>query len=282
MQEDSRLVDDNEIALKIIEVCQESENGIQHDQLSQLLNAPEQKIVEILNYLIRADQITVQQAADNTPVYQYQDPERFRRFSGLNQEARHIYQLISDSQGNGLTKVDLKTRSKINTKVIDDILKDLKKRNLIKSEKALNKKNNVWILFELEPSTAVKGNVFYNKGEFDRDLADAVYDKILSYIENSTETKGSATKKEVSVYLRSTEYANMDLRDEDIQSIINILIYDDKIEKLDEHIYRVCDWGNTIKEDVINITPCGTCPLFNECREGSIISPEKCIYYLQW
>ena len=275
--------DDNQIAKKILEICRDSDAGVQHDQLSRLVNADEQKIVEILNQLIRAGFITVKQSADNLPIYQFQDPDKARRFSGLDRDSLAIYKLIEDAQTNGLTRNDIKSKSGMNPKALDNILSNLKKRNLIKSEKALNQKNrNVWILFELEPSISVRGNIFYNKGEFDQKFVDAIYEKIYSYIEGQMEKQSTVSKNEIAIFLRSTEFASADLRDEDIQSIINTLIYDDKIEELGPQTYRVCDWENAIKASVLTQTPCGTCPVFSECREGSIISPEKCIYFLQW
>ena len=29
-------------------------------------------------------------------------------------------------------------------------------------------------------------------------------------------------------------------------------------------------------------TPCGVCPVFNECREDGLISPQTCMYYDKW
>lgn len=29
-------------------------------------------------------------------------------------------------------------------------------------------------------------------------------------------------------------------------------------------------------------TPCGVCPVFNQCEEGNIISPATCIYMTKW
>lgn len=275
--------DDNQIAKKIVEICKESDSGVQHDQLARLVNTSEQKIVEILNQLIRAGFITVKQSADNLPIYQFQDPDKARRFSGLDRDSMAIYHLISDSDTNGLTRNDIKSKTGMNPKALDNVLNNLKKRNLIKSEKALNQKNrNVWILFELEPSISVKGNAFYKKGEFDADLVEAICKKIFSYIEGQMNKQQSVSKKEVAVFLRSTEFASLDLRDEDFQSLLNTLLYDDKIEEFKPQEYRVCDWENAIRPQVLTQTPCGTCPVFSECRQGSIISPEKCIYFLQW
>lgn len=28
--------------------------------------------------------------------------------------------------------------------------------------------------------------------------------------------------------------------------------------------------------------PCGTCPVFSECHDGGVISPQTCVYYDKW
>jgi len=281
--EASSLQDDNQIALRIIELCKEADDGIPHDVLSRSIQANEQKAIEILNQLIRGGYITVKQNEDGFPVYNYQDPERVRRFQNLDRDHMNIYEIIKQADSNGLSKNDIKSKSGMNPTQLNHVLNTLKKRNLIKSEKSVNQKNrNVWILFELEPSAAVRGNIFYNKGEFDKNFVDTIYEKVQNYIDRMTESQGSVGRKEIGHHLRSTEFASSDLKDEDIQKIIDILVFDDQIEELPSQSYKTCNWEHAVKPSVLTQTPCGTCPVFMECREGSIISPEKCIYFLDW
>jgi len=282
--EATNLQDDNQIALKIIELCKDADDGVPHDILSRSIQATEQKAIEILNQLIRAGYITVKQNTDGVPVYIYQDPERIRRFQGLDPDHMKIFELIKQADTNGLSKNDIKNKSSMNPTALNNVLKTLQKRNIIKSEKAINQKNrNVWILSELEPSAAVRGNIFYKKGEFDNEFVNAIYDKIYHYIDKMTESpQKCVTKREIYHFLRSTDFASADLKDEDISKIIDVLIFDDKVEEIQAQTYKTCNWNEAIVSSVLTQTPCGTCPIFMECREGSIISPEKCIYYLQW
>lgn len=283
MEIEEKKLDDNQIAIKIIELCKDSEGGIQHDHLSRSLEVPEERTVRVLNQLISRGFITVKANREGIPVYHYQDPEKAKKFAGLDRDSLNVYQLLNDASHNGLTKIEIKSKSGLNPSTITTILNTLKKRNLVKSEKAVNQKKNVWLLFELEASEAVKGNMFYNKGEFDLKLVEGIYDKVLRYIESEASKQGEVSKKEIAISLRSrADFANEDLKDEDIQSILNILIYDDKIEETGNQSYRICKWDTTVRSSVLTATPCGTCPVFNECKEGSIISPEKCIYYLDW
>ena len=278
----SNIQDDNQTALKIIEICKEADDGVPHDVLSRELQVAEQKVIEILNQLIRGQHITVKQSADGVPVYHFQDPDRVRRFAGLDRDHMAIYELVKQADANGLSKNDIKSKSGMNPTALNNILNALKKRNLIKSEKAVNQKNrNVWILFELEPSMAVRGNIFYNKGEFNQEFVDALYEKILNYIDAHSKNQ-VVGKKEIALNLRSSEFATADLKDEDIQRIVDILVFDDKIEEIPGQGYKSCEWEDAVKPSVLTLTPCGGCPVFLECREGSIIGPEKCIYFLKW
>lgn len=279
----TNLQDDNQIAMRIVELCRDSDEGVPHDILSRSIQATEQKAIEILNQLFRGGHITVKTNADGVPIYSYQDPDRIRRFQGLDRDHMDIYELIKQADTNGLSKNDIKNKSGKNPTVLNTVLKNLQKRNIIKSEKSINQKNrNVWILSELEPSVAVRGNIFYKKGEFNQEFVDAIYDKIYQYIVSMSEKQDCVTKREISHFLRSTDFASADLKDEDISRIIDVLVFDDKIEEIHGQKYKACDWNEAIIPSVLTQTPCGTCPVFMECREGSIISPEKCIYFLQW
>ena len=65
------------------------------------------------------------------------------------------------------------------------------------------------------------------------------------------------------------------------------MIYDDKIEEIltvnkVNPSYKISDWQKCMKTPVITQTPCGACPVFSECKDGGIISPQTCIYFNDW
>lgn len=76
---------------------------------------------------------------------------------------------------------------------------------------------------------------------------------------------------------------------EDIESILDTLVYDAKVEK---RVSVAISGGQTNKlyryiEPLANDTgfmrmPCSVCPVYNDCREGTAISPSKCSYFVQW
>ncbi len=104
---------------------------------------------------------------------------------------------------------------------------------------------------------------------------------------------------------------NTTLGEAEIQQIVDVLMYDGLIEpirvgrrkgwrvtrphKLDTTPYhqRLKEREAGILEGPLTLgpepisnalteAPCGRCPVFNLCEEGRTVSPENCIYFLQW
>lgn len=75
----------------------------------------------------------------------------------------------------------------------------------------------------------------------------------------------------------------MDISLEDIESILNVLVYDGKIEKIPgtSGHYRAINWSFPIKP-VLNEIPCGVCPVIRFCSDQGPITPAKCDYYQAW
>lgn len=71
---------------------------------------------------------------------------------------------------------------------------------------------------------------------------------------------------------------------QDIEPILNTLIYDGKIEKVsmksNENLYRSINL--IIDSNPIIRTPCGICPIFHDCHDEGIINPSTCIYINKW
>ena len=273
-----------DIARKIIELAKNSTEGLSDDELSRVINTtPEQKI-EILNQLIEYGYIKAEVAKSGALVYLYQDPEVVKRFIGLEPEDKTVYQIVADSKNTGVVSNSIRGKTGLSPQIITKILKKLEKKGLIKSVKSINAKNrNIWILSELDPSEDITGGIWYRNNEFDKDLIDALYNKTYNYIASQE----VVSKKEISVFLRSSGMMSSDIKDENIQSIVNIMIYDDKIEEIltvnkVNPSYKISDWQKCMKTPVITQTPCGTCPVFLECKDGGIISPQTCIYFNDW
>lgn len=100
---------------------------------------------------------------------------------------------------------------------------------------------------------------------------------------------------EMTAFIMETGLTNdkVTLTAPDVQQLLNLLIFDDKIEKVEggkETIsYRAL--RNALYDDpdeemreksVLTEMPCGRCPVFELCEEGGPVSPSSCVYFHDW
>lgn len=82
------------------------------------------------------------------------------------------------------------------------------------------------------------------------------------------------------------------MSDEDVESIIRTLVYDNRLEEVQgtiaamagittgRQLYKIA--RPMIKTNYYTDIPCGVCPVIDRCFEGGVISPETCVYMTQW
>lgn len=92
------------------------------------------------------------------------------------------------------------------------------------------------------------------------------------------------TKTLIPHFINFQGISKVQLRVEDIENILDTLIFDGKVEKSskgnDSKYYRaikplVSDTG------LIRI-PCGSCPVERNCSDIGAITPNKCVYLKDW
>jgi DNA-directed RNA polymerase III subunit RPC6 len=79
--------------------------------------------------------------------------------------------------------------------------------------------------------------------------------------------------------------SKVDVSKEDIESILNVLVYDGKIRKVPgtSSSYQVMRryGGGSFKTPFVEI-PCGVCPVIKLCSDKGPITPRTCRYYQSW
>jgi len=101
--------------------------------------------------------------------------------------------------------------------------------------------------------------------------------------------KGYATFNDIAAVLHKVSAT--ELKAEHIQRILKTLIFDGKVEEVEDprtptflgvvgKIYKVSKLEVT--KDGHTSTPCGVCPVFSQCTEDGEISPLNCTYLKHW
>merc|ERR1712150_30103 len=206
------------------------------------------------------------------------------KFKGLGSEEMLVYQLIQQSGNTGMWTKDMKFHSNLQQPQITKILKALEGRKLVKSVKSVTGGNRkVYMLYELEPSRELTGGAWYTEQEFDSEFIKILRDACYRYIEK----QGDATLADIAAFIQSKGFSKVDLRLEDVNSIVLTLLYEGRIDTIDdEHDEDVEHFRpallNIPKHSSFTSIPCGVCPVFTQCTPDGPVSPATCKYMDKW
>lgn len=99
---------------------------------------------------------------------------------------------------------------------------------------------------------------------------------------------------ELTLFMENSPVTDQTLSELEIQQILDMLVFDDKIEAVQSgytrddqprYVYRAqrhslmdeADMGSVAAE-----VPCGRCPVFDLCEEGGPVAPSNCKYFEDW
>jgi DNA-directed RNA polymerase III subunit RPC6 len=287
------------LAEKILTFLRNHPNGVSNMDLESSVDAKnKEQFSEILNNLLDQNRI-VAHDLNGEIVFRYQSQKDADKLKSLNMEENHTYTLITNSGNKGVTTNDIKDKTKLNTTVLNKILKKLEKNGLIKSYKVANVRNKkIWLGIDVTPSTDITGGIWCNNTQgFDKNLITAISNKVYDYIKNQK----IATRKEILVFIKSSSLVTGELKEEDIQSILNLLVFDDRLEVIFPEIISLGGLNNKynlllrkndqalnelkykisygyITKAKLDCYPCTFCPVFFECQKDNIINPRECPY----
>eukprot|EP00899_Mesostigma_viride_P027464 jgi/Mesvir1/7902/Mv11833-RA.1 len=275
----------------LLQLCREHPNGLPHKEME--LGLPLYSVEDranAINNLLQKRLLHLFQSAEGL-VYKQVDVEEATKFKGLSSEDMLVYQIIQQAKNMGIWTKDLKMKSNLHQPQITKILKTLESRRLIKAVKSVASKNRkVYMLMELEPSREITGGAWYTEQEFDAEFIHVLTDQAHAFIRS----RGPVTLADIAEYVKKSQITRVELRPEDVLSIVNTLVVDGLVQ---ERVVVSTDrrppfaLGTTYyvvsKVEVAASTPytsfpCGMCPVSEECTDDGVISPANCIYLAKW
>ena len=176
-------------------------------------------------------------------------------------------------------------------------------------------KKKIYMLWELEPDRSVTGGAWYSGKEFDEDFVKILNIQCYEYLCNKLHTarlnsrahkslaavdavaeraSSFAAGKEVCEFIASTGISNVELSVDDIESILNTLVFDGKVERAVKaslnglahlNMYRAV--SGLVLDSARGGTPlvrmpCAFCAAVDTCHEGGVIQPSTCLYMKEW
>jgi len=285
-------------------------DGIPNDQLMASLAAfSKQDSLKALNNLLKQAALQILKTRSGSLVYKLKDANPATRDLGTSEKL--VLQLITQAGNKGIWTRDIRVRTGLQQAVMSKILKTMESQKMIKSVKAVTASTKkLYMLYALEPDRSLTGGAWYNEAEFEEEFVSMLRTVCLRFIHSKHAAaqqlplvarvqRSYVSAREVQAYVRKTNISNVALSEEDIESILDTLVYDEKITEARSGSGMTpsqCGDGEDLVAGTrmfralglapapvgLTTAPCGLCPVFDKCANEGLITPHTCVYMKEW
>jgi DNA-directed RNA polymerase III subunit RPC6 len=188
------------------------------------------ELVPIINELMQSSRLTMSKIG-NDLVYALVSEDLASKFSGLDANAKLVYQVIERVGNVGIWTKDIRTQTNIQQQTITKIFKQLEGRLLIKPVKSVNAKaKKIYMVYGLQPAKEVTGGPWYTELEFDHEFINEIRNFILLCVQRINKGKG-VTLDEITEKMKQGKVSRIELNPEEVQQLLQTLAYDYKVEQ---------------------------------------------------
>ncbi|RMB93649.1 hypothetical protein DUI87_29876 [Hirundo rustica rustica] len=280
--------DPMDIESRIIELCHQFPHGIT-DQVIQndMPHMEAQQRAVAINRLLSMGQLDLLRSSAGL-LYRIKDSQNASKMKGSDNQEKLVYQIIEDAGNKGIWSRDIRYKSNLPLTEINKILKNLESKKLIKAVKSVAaSKKKVYMLYNLQPDRSVTGGAWYSDQDFESEFVEVLNQQCFKFLQSKAEAardskqnpmiqrnSSFASSHEVWKYICELGISKVELSMEDIETILNTLIYDGKVEMTiiaakegtvgsvdgQMRLYRAI--SPLIQPTGLVRTPCGLCPGF--------------------
>ncbi len=177
-------------------------------------------------------------------------------------------------------------------------------------------------LYDLEPDRSVTGGAWYSDQDFESEFVEILNQQCHRFLQGRLERararqagaggegggggggplaqrrSATATVKEVLDFISELGISKVQLKADDIETILNTLVYDGKAERTVVAAAATVGGGDSSSSPSSTVlyrsvdpllpatglmrTPCGGCPVIRDCGEVGAVHPNKCPYVGDW
>lgn len=183
--------------------------------------------------------------------------------STMSSEESLVYSYIEASGREGIWSKTIKARTNLHQHVVSKCLKSLESQRYVKSVKSVKfPTRKIYMLYNLQPSIEVTGGPWFTEGELDIEFINSLLTIVWRYIAENTFPDGFntitqqhdnnkvprfyapnvnnySTTQDILDFISLSQVANVDLTTKDIRNLCEVLLYDDKLEKVAHDAYKV-------------------------------------------
>lgn len=303
----------------ILELCTRNPEGINDVILqNEMPEVSAQQRLAALNRLLSLGKLDLLKSAQLGIVYRLKDKLDPTSIVGNNSDLdeKLVYAVIKESGNKGIWIREISMKTNVKSTALNKTLKNLETKKLIKSVASVNaSKKKVYMLFDIEPDRSITGGAWYSGKEFESEFVEILNEQCYRYLCEKKEASKAkyqsenkfvndpilqkstsfVSSKEIRDYIKNLGISKVDLNVEDIETILNTLVYDGKVERSivsasasfssteQVNLYRAVNavLTTTHGSGIVRI-PCGTCNLIDNCYDDGPINPKACVYMKEW
>jgi len=196
---------------------------------------------------------------NNELKFQAVDISEAAKKSSMSSEEALVYSYIEASGREGIWSKTIKARTNLHQHVVSKCLKSLESQRYVKSVKSVKfPTRKIYMLYNLQPSIEVTGGPWFTEGELDVEFINSLLTIVWRYIAENTFPDGfntsnnqnlqkhyapnvlnGSTTEQILEFISMAQVANVELTTKDIRSLCEVLVYDDKLERIEHDYYKV-------------------------------------------
>ncbi len=294
--------DQDAASQRILAICGEIPGGVSDKVLQATLPDihPKDRALA-LNALLTAGKIDLLRSAEKGLLYKIKQADAKSSSIRGDAEEKVVHRIIEEAGNKGTWIRDIRVKSNLGQSQLTKVLKSLKQKKLVKEVKCVNSTRKiVYMLYEVEPDRSVTGGAWYNDQDFESEFVEILNQQCYRFLYQKLETARSSPdgplaiknlsltpSKEVLQYIDNLGISKVKLRVEDIEAILETLVYDGKVERSmgvsegSGKVYRAVE--SLVPTVGLMRVPCGGCPVARDCSPAmGEVNPSKCKYIKDW
>lgn len=197
-----------------------------------------------------------------------------QKVSSMSNDEAMIYSYIEAAGREGIWTKTLKAKTNLHQHVVLRCLKSLESQSYIKAVKSVkHPQRKIYMLYHLTPSIEVTGGPWFTDSELDTDFIDSLLIIVWKFVASKTypqcfKNKGNIpnglkqycypstmivgmggqlpTLEAISKFIMQSGVTTVELSLSNIKSLCDVLIYDEKLELVNDHCYKAT-WQSVLE-----------------------------------
>lgn len=196
---------------------------------------------------------------NNELKFQAVDINEAQKKSSMSAEESLVYSYIEASGREGIWTKTIKAKTNLHQHVVLKCLKSLESQRYVKSVKSVKfPTRKIYMLYNLQPSIDVTGGPWFTDSELDVEFINSLLTIVWRFVSEKTfpdgfknfsnndneqlyapTVKNYSTTQDILDFIIGSQVANVELTTNNIRSLCDVLVYDDKLEKVQHDCYKV-------------------------------------------